>query len=202
MIQRLSELKAGLVDAFARRGRSAVDLGGKLAVPGLCIFDWRETTGPVTEKSLDAWVRGLDRTRPAGGSPPASEPESLVLMTMGHLTAAALGHYLESPDLRRRLVLLALGLRHYFEETPCPEIYAASRHDLIVEALLEALGAQGLAAKMPGCSRCEGRLMALCAGCGARLCRTHVLICPICRARFCHPDDASRRCYHGHGCES
>ncbi|MDY6834305.1 MAG: radical SAM protein [Chloroflexota bacterium] len=48
------------------------------------------------------------------------------------------------------------------------------------------------------CHHCERKAISTCKACNAPLCEEHLLACPLCRARFCHPDSAT--CFYEHKC--
>jgi hypothetical protein len=52
------------------------------------------------------------------------------------------------------------------------------------------------------CAHCAGTPIASCDHCLAPICKSHVLICPICHGRFCHTDAISKGCFRDHLCRS
>ena len=148
------------------------------------ILDVREHTGPVLWPALEAWIDQL-RCR---GTP--------VLLAMGFFPKTALSKLLERPKRARRLVLVEMGLHDFFDTAfrprrlgPTPPFAA-----MVEEVLTE----RGLSLQPIPCDYCFERPLASCQVCGALLCKSHFIRCPLCNIRFCHPD--VNDCYFKHHC--
>lgn len=152
---------------------------------GLVVVDSRETAGPVTKRLLSSWIRGL------GG-------EFKALVTVGFYLKEAVAMALAEPGLRGRLTLLEMGLRDYMDLELKPRIFIAGPKEMamILERAAERLELRFQ--KYP-CDLCGQPIRGACRECGSILCLNHLIICPICRSTFCHPD-TGRRCFHIHRC--
>ncbi|MBN2360330.1 MAG: hypothetical protein JXR83_12830 [Deltaproteobacteria bacterium] len=189
MIRRISELGPALSKSLAAAGHAVEERRGSVLVPGCCAIDWRETTGPITERALEKWIAGF-----------AEEP-ALVLVTMGYFHRGAIRRYLLDPAWRRRSVLVEMGLLHYFEEELRPRAFAHDPQRWLADLVGQALQVHGHELALASCAHCGGALAVACEVCDALLCKTHMHICPLCGARCCHTD-TGRACFHEHRCVS
>ncbi len=190
MIYRISQLKPKfmeIADALNleikfTRGRLEFHDGDRRM-----ILDWRETTGPTTERFIEKWI---DEFRDAA---------QIILITMGYFTKKALRYVLSHEDSRDKISLIELGLRDYFEREFKPRMLSLHKTELISK-MEDELKKEGLELEEYTCDFCRNKTITTCSICGSLLCGDHMLICPICREYFCHPSIKGRMCFFIHRC--
>lgn len=189
MVHRLAELSADLEARCRQRGWPAHrEPGGWLRVTvgeAEYIVDVRETTGPIYWRNLEGWIRGFD------------EPGHLVLLAMGFFPQSTLVSLIRKPGLVQRVTLMGMGQTSYFETDLRPRKFGETMTP-VFEALEEAMVARGLVAEPITCGYCSGTPLSACQVCDSLICKSHFLLCPLCRAHLCHPD--VNDCYFKHQC--
>ncbi len=147
------------------------------------VVGWRDSTGPVSRKMVEAWLReNIDE-------------HHLLVMGWFH-------EEVKSWALSRRgpkLCIYQLGLRDYFQEPRGVEITSKFESD-VEKALIRAFDSRELKIDYSRCKYCSARAVSSCEVCGALLCSRHAIYCPVCGAVVCHPDTEARCFYiHEHG---
>lgn len=190
MLKRIAEFKPEIIDFFKKEGFALEQKKGTLFFHRGGeeeVVDWRETTGPVSDKFLRTWIENI------------ATKGKLTLLAMGYFSPKAINYYLKNRGLKEKATLIEMGLHNYFEEVLKPSILT-HRHDFLLSGLRQIFSRHQLELEEKGCSYCEKPFTALCAKCLSSLCRSHVLICPVCGEYFCHPDIEGKRCFFEHRC--
>ncbi len=191
MFKRIGELKPEIAQLYQNEGFDLKEEKGALFFyrgKESEVIDWRETTGPVTDKLLKTWLENF------------SDDCKVTLITMGYFPPKALDYYLKNKKLKERVTLIEMGLHNYFEETLNPSILTY-REDFLPTGIKKVFALHGVELKEKSCSYCDKNLVSLCEECLSSLCKSHMLICPVCHRYFCHPDIENKRCFFEHRCE-
>jgi len=148
------------------------------------VVDIREHTGPIHWPSLRDWIRQFDGQR------------KLILLTMGFFPKKSILELLKDPQRAGRVSIVGMGLRDYFDTEFKPRKLGPASP--LLDAVEEVLAGRGISLQAITCDYCSERPLAGCDVCGALLCKSHFIPCPLCNARLCHPD--VNDCYFKHQC--
>jgi len=191
MMYRISQLKPEIIELAenlkfeVKEEKATVKFSKENFVATL---DWRETTGPVTETFLEKWVKNFP------------EVNRLLLIVMGYFTAKALKHVLNNRTLRNKISLIEFGLRDYVDEEFKPKILSMSKNELIDE-IISLIKNSGLKISSFNCNFCGNQVTVCCSTCNSLLCKSHMIVCPVCNEHFCHPDLTRKNCFFDHKCK-
>jgi hypothetical protein len=188
MIDRLSETLPAIRAAAEKRkwpARTGERALLEVVVEGKrYAIDVKEHTGPVYWPNLRNWMGRFGE-------------RSQILMTMGFFPDKAIGQLLNEPELARRVALVAMGLTSFFEMEFKPKKFGQTETPLFL-VVEDVLARRDIQLQGISCHYCAGRPLTSCQICGALSCKSHFIVCPLCRAYLCHPD--VRDCYFKHEC--
>jgi len=171
--------ESGIVTRW-ESGKLYLEINGKIV-----LVDSRETAGPVTARLLSTWAGGL-------------KGDYRVLVTVGFYVKSAVSLALTDDSMRGRVSLVELGLRDYFDSELKPRVFL-NEPERFTELFREASEKLGIRFERFRCDFCGEPIKGACKVCGAILCSSHLIICPICRSTFCHPDTGNK-CFYEHEC--
>ena len=185
---KLSSLARKFAEKLCEAGYRVKEKGGKLIGEKegktLLIY-WRDVTGPVTKRMIDTAVGDEDY-------------DGYALMFMGFLTKQTIAKLIKDSKFKGKTIVFEAGLKDYMDTKLKPKILKIGKRGLF-DVLMQTLSEFGLKASRHKCDYCERPLVTVCNVCGKFLCHTHMIICPICRQTFCHPD-TGMNCFSKHKC--
>lgn len=189
-IYRVSDVKPDLERAYRELGwRVAVKTTAMLEVKRrdkVCVIDVKEHTGPVYKRDLEQWIRNYPHA------------DWLILITMGFFAPDSYRFVLASEERVRKVALVSLGLRDYFDQDFRPMKLVASKPSELFRELENVIGKWGLRLRSVPCNYCNRMAIIFCRECDVMLCRDHFIPCPVCHVKLCHPD--VNRCFFAHEC--
>ena len=189
MIHRLSEIVPALREACQENGWPA-RLGEQALLEvetseAAYVLDAREHTGPIHWRSLEEWTARFGAEK------------RLILLTMGFFPVKTLGQLLARPDLTRRVALVEMGMRSFFDTEFRARKFGQLK-TLLFQEVERILAGEGIELRAVTCAYCAENPLTACRECGRLICKSHFIPCPLCQARLCHPDVSD--CYFRHEC--